>query len=247
MSAIELERVSKRYADAQEVIRALDKVTLAVEPGEVVVLYGPSGSGKTTLLLIAGGLLTPEEGTARIGGRELAAMDRRELISLQREQLGFIYQSPHLMSGVPAVENAAIKLLAGGMTLRAARPRAVHWLERVGLSHRLGHTPEQLSGGERQRVAIARALVSSPSVVLADEPTANLDSRRAREVLELLAGLGREHSAAVLVATHDPQAAQVADRVLALRDGTLLGEEDARKELPALVDAAARSGPGALR
>jgi putative ABC transport system ATP-binding protein len=228
MSAIELERVAKRYTDAREVVCAVDGVTLAVEPSEVAVLYGPSGSGKTTLLLIAGGLLSPDEGTARIGGRDLAALDRRELISLQREQLGFVYQSPHLMSGVPAVENAAVKLLAGGMTLRRARPCAVQWLERVGLSHRLGHTPEQLSAGERQRVAIARALVSSPSVVL-----------------ELLAGLGRDRDAAVVVATHDPQAAQIADTVLALRDGRLLGEKDARTELPTLLDCAGQSEPGA--
>ena len=233
MNALELERVCKSYTDADEVVRALQDVTLHVEAGEIAVLYGPSGSGKTTLLLIAGGLLAPDSGAARISGRDLAGLRSDELLAMQRESLGFIYQSPRLMPGVPAIENAAIKLLAGGMGLRRARPRAADWLEQVGLADRLGHTPEQLSGGERQRVAIARALVSSPSVILADEPTANLDSRRAREVLGLLAALGRDRGAAVLLATHDPHAAAFADTVLALRDGTLLRGEQAQEELPA--------------
>ncbi len=239
MSALELERVSKRYSDAGEVVRVLENITLRVEPGEIAVLYGPSGSGKTTMLLIAGGLLAPDSGAAHIDGRDLATLPGDELLALQRERLGFIYQSPRLMPGVPAVENAAIKLLAGGIGLRSARPRATDWLERVGLSHRLDHTPEQLSGGERQRVAIARALVTSPAVILADEPTANLDSRRAREVLALLAALGRDRSAAVLIATHDPHAASFADTLLALRDGRLLHGEQAQEELPAV--------PAALR
>jgi putative ABC transport system ATP-binding protein len=242
MSTLELERVGKRYADAEEVIRALDCVTFAVEPGEIAILYGPSGSGKTTLLLIAGGLLAPDDGVVRIDGRDLAEFSAEELVTLRRDRLGFIYQSPHLMTGVPAVENAAIKLLAGGTTLRDARNRALDWLTRVGMSERLGHTPEQLSGGERQRVAIARALVTSPSLILADEPTANLDSRRAREVLHLLAGLGREHDATVLIATHDPFAVDIADTVVALRDGRLLSGDDAREELPALADSASSFG-----
>ena len=244
MSALELERVCKRYSDAGEVVRALEDVTLSVEPGEIAVLYGPSGSGKTTMLLIAGGLLAPDSGTAQISGRDLALLRRDELLAIQRESLGFIYQSPRLMAGVPAIENAAIKLLAGGMGLRAARPRAADWLERVGLADRLDHTPEQLSGGERQRVAIARALVSSPTVILADEPTANLDSRRAREVLALLAALGRDRGAAVLVATHDPHAAAFADTVVALRDGRLLRGEQAHEELPAAPPAFPTARPG---
>jgi putative ABC transport system ATP-binding protein len=125
------------------------------------------------------------------------------------------------MRGVPAVENAAIKLLADGIGLRTARPLADDWLRRVGLAHRVRHTPEQLSGGERQRVAIARALINLPQLVLADEPTGNLDSRRGREMLELISAVSREHGAAVLLASHDPQAAEVADRVIWLRDGRL--------------------------
>jgi putative ABC transport system ATP-binding protein len=216
-----LERVGKRYVDADEMVRALDAVSLTIVPGEFVVLYGPSGSGKTTLLLIAAGLLAPDEGVVRVAGDDLAGLSDTRLAKLQRRHLGFIYQSPHLMRGVPAVENAAIKLLADGIGLRTARPLADDWLRRVGLAHRVRHTPEQLSGGERQRVAIARALINSPQLVLADEPTGNLDSRRGREMLELISAVSREHGAAVLLASHDPQAAEVADRVIWLRDGRL--------------------------
>jgi putative ABC transport system ATP-binding protein len=235
MSALELDRIVKRYVDADEVVRAVDGVSLTIEAGQTFALYGPSGSGKTTLLLLAAGLLQPDAGTVRVAGADLATLSPSELAGVQRDGLGFIYQSPHLMTGVPAVENAAIKLLVDGMALKDARPLAADWLERVGLAHRLRHTPEQLSGGERQRVAIARALVNSPRLILADEPTGNLDSRRGRDVLELLAGIAREHNAAVLLATHDPQAAEIADHVLVLRDGKLLQGRDAVDEHPALL------------
>jgi putative ABC transport system ATP-binding protein len=222
MNALELTEVAKRYADADEVVRAVDGVSLTIAPGKTIALYGPSGSGKTTLLLLSAGLLAPDSGTVAVAGSDLASLDTNSLIDLQRKTIGFIYQSPHLLPGVPAVENAALKLLADGRSLRSARPVACDWLERVGLGHRLRHTPEQLSGGERQRVAIARALANNPRVILADEPTGNLDSQRGRELLELLAEIARENGAAVLLATHDPRAADVADEVFALRDGKLL-------------------------
>lgn len=221
MSILELERVVKHYADVDEVVRAVDGVTLAIEPGQVHALYGPSGSGKTTLLLLAAGLLAPDRGIARFAGTDLASLSSGELTAYQRRELGFIYQSAHLMTGVPAAENTAVKLLADGMPLRQARTAAAEWLERVGLSGRLEHTPEQLSGGERQRVAIARALVNEPRLILADEPTGNLDTRRGELILHLLADIARGQGAAVLIATHDPQAATVADSVYWLRDGKL--------------------------
>ncbi len=224
---LELAGVVKRYEDVDDVVRAVDRVDLQIVAGEMIALYGPSGSGKTTLLLLAAGLLTPDEGSVRFGGVDLAGLAPRELAVKQRRGIGFIYQSPHLMNGVPAVENAAVKLLADGVGLRKARSQASEWLERVGLAHRLKHTPEQLSGGERQRVAIARALVNGPNVVLADEPTGSLDSHRGLEVLELLGRLARHRGAAVLLATHDPQAAKVADRVLTLCDGRLVCERGA--------------------
>jgi putative ABC transport system ATP-binding protein len=222
VSTLELQRVVKHYAGPSEVVRAIDGVSLTVAPGEIIALFGPSGSGKSTLLMLAAGLLAPDSGTIRFGERDIASRSDSELTDYQRHDVGFIYQSPHLMSGVPAVENAAIKLLADRVPLRRACRMAVPWLERVGLSRRLRHTPEQLSGGERQRVAIARALVNGPRLILADEPTGNLDTRRGGEILALLAQLGREQKAAIVLATHDLQATEITDRLYTLRDGRLL-------------------------
>jgi putative ABC transport system ATP-binding protein len=227
VSILRYEGVVKQYADVDEVVCAVDDVSVSIEPGEIFALYGPSGSGKTTLLLLAAALLNPDKGSVVFANRYLANMSSREVADYQRRDIGFIYQSFHLMSGVPAVENAAIKLLADGVTLNDARSTATSWLERVGLGHRLDHTPERLSGGERQRVAIARALVNEPRLILADEPTGSLDSRRGLEILNLLAEIAHEQQAAVLLVTHDPQAAAVADRVHGLRDGKLLQGESA--------------------
>jgi putative ABC transport system ATP-binding protein len=219
-SRLELCDVIKHFPATGEVIRAVDGVSLTVAPGELVALYGPSGSGKSTLLLLAAGLLSPDAGTIRFGDRDVSAI-RDGDVDYQRHEVGFISQSVDLLPGVPAVENAAVKLLADRVSLSRARRLAVPWLERVGLGARLDHTPERLSGGERQRVAIARALVNEPKLILADEPTGNLDSRRGQDVLALLRSIGRERNAAVLLVTHDPQAAAFADRALTLRDGKL--------------------------
>jgi putative ABC transport system ATP-binding protein len=233
MSTLELQQVVKHYQGPSEVVRAIDGVSLAVAPGEILALFGPSGSGKSTLLMLAAGLLAPDAGTISFEGRDIPSLPESELTNYQRHDIGFIYQSSHLMSGVPAVENAAIKLLADRVPLRRASRMAVPWLERVGLSRRLGHTPEQLSGGERQRVAIARALVNGPRLILADEPTGNLDTQRGREVLALLAELASEHETAILLATHDRQAAEITDRLYTLRDGRLLPDaEGASLEQP---------------
>jgi putative ABC transport system ATP-binding protein len=218
---LELRDVVKHYPAPSEVARAVDGVTLEIAAGEVVALYGPSGSGKSTLLLLAAGLLTPDTGSIRFGGVEVTELPQRAAAQYQRRDVGFISQSFDLLPGVPAIDNAAVKLLADRIPIRQARRIAVPWLERVGLGHRLDHTPDRLSGGERQRVAIARALVNGPGLILADEPTGSLDSRRGRGILALLAECGRECGAAVLVATHDPQAAQIADRVESLCDGRL--------------------------
>ncbi len=221
MSCLELHAAVKHFSMADDTVRAVDGVSLTVEPGEVVALYGPSGSGKSTLLLLASGLVAPDAGTVRFSGRDLAALAADELAELQRREVGFVSQSIDLLPGVPALDNAAVKLLADRVPLAEARRRTIPWLDRVGLGARLDHVPARLSGGERQRVAIARALVNGPRLVLADEPTGNLDSRRGAEVLALLTGVAREQRAGVLLVTHDPQAAEVADRVLALRDGRL--------------------------
>ncbi len=227
MTALELRDVVRHYREAGERVRAVDGVSMRIDRGELVALYGPSGSGKTTLLLLAAGLLEPDGGDVRVDGRAPTALSPSE----QRGAIGLVTQEPHLLAGVPALDNVALKLLAGRVSLREARHRARRWLLRVGLGDRLGHPPGCLSGGERQRVAIARALVCEPLLILADEPTGNLDSRRGGELLELLAGLCRERDAGVLLVTHDSQAAGLADRVLALRDGLL--------EQPAVVSRAA--------
>jgi ABC-type lipoprotein export system ATPase subunit len=228
MSGLELHRVVKHYASGGELVRAVDGVTLSIEPGEVLALCGPSGSGKTTLLLLAAGLIAPEAGSVRFHGCDLARLPGERLAEYQRRDVGFVSQSFDLLPGVPAIDNAAVKLLADRVPLQAARREAMPWMERVGLGRRLSHLPAQLSGGERQRVAIARALVNGPRLLLADEPTGNLDTQRGAEVLALLVRVSREHNTAVVLVTHDPHAAEMADRVLTLRDGQLAAYERER-------------------
>ena len=218
---LRLLEVSKRYIGAGETIAAVDRVSLEVGPGEFVALYGPSGSGKTTLLLMAAALLQPDAGRVLFEGREVSSLSANESARYRRERAGVIFQSFHLTSGASALDNAAMKLLSLGMTLGEASAIARPWLERVGLGERVEHTPAQMSMGERQRVAIARALANDPGVLLADEPTGNLDSRRGREILELLTEICRERKIPVLLVTHDPQATAYVDRVFTLRDGKL--------------------------
>jgi putative ABC transport system ATP-binding protein len=220
-----LRDVVKHYFSAGEVVRAVDGVTLTVEPGEMVALYGPSGSGKTTLLMMAAAMLRPDSGTATFDGRDLAALSKNEAADYRLRQVGMIMQDYELMLGVPAVDNAALKLLSDRISLSAARKQAVPWLMRVGLEHRMAAPPEQLSGGERQRVAIAQALATGPRLILADEPTGSIDTERGRAILELLRAISHEEQVGVLLVTHDPQAAEIADRVQTLRDGKLVEHE----------------------
>jgi putative ABC transport system ATP-binding protein len=221
---LELERVVKHYHGAGEEVRAVDGVSLRADAGEMLALQGPSGSGKTTLLLLIAGLLTPEAGRIRYGERDIATFSEAQASQYLLREIGFIYQNAQLMPRVTALENAAIKLVLGGTGLREAQRLVRPWLERVGLGGKLASTPEELSGGERQRVAIARALAGEPRLILADEPTGNLDSRRSAEVVELLRRIAREREAAVVLVTHDGEAAALADRRLTLRDGRLCGE-----------------------
>lgn len=218
---LELHHVVKRFRSAAEEVRALDGISLQLRAGEMLALQGPSGSGKTTLLLLAACALRADAGSVRYDGRDLAALSESQAAQYRLADVGLISQSTHLMARVAAVENAATKLLLGGVPPRQAHARATHWLERVGIGARAQRTPEELSGGERQRVAIARALAGEPRLILADEPTASLDSQRSVEIVELLAELAHEDGRAVLLVTHDAEAAAAADRVLALRDGRL--------------------------
>jgi putative ABC transport system ATP-binding protein len=224
MAALELEDVVKHYAGSGEQIRAIDGVSLRVEPGEMVALMGPSGSGKSTLLLLVGGLLAPDAGTIHFGERDLSLLSEEGRSQYLQHDVGFIYQNFPLLPRVNVVENAAIKLLLSGTGMREAQARVIPWLERVGLGDRLGHMPEQLSGGERQRVAPGWALAGEPMLVLADEPTGNLASSRSREIVDLLRAVAHERGAMVLLVTHDLEAAAAADRTCALRDGRLDGE-----------------------
>jgi putative ABC transport system ATP-binding protein len=222
---LELRELVKHYpAVDDEPVRAVDGVSLTVAAGEMVALYGPSGSGKTTLLMLIAGLLEPDSGSITFAERDLASLSRAERAGYRRRELGFIRQSPDLVPGVRAIDNASLKLFAE-VTHKRAHRQILPLLERLGVDGRLNHTPEQLSMGERQRLMIARALSTDPKLVLADEPTGSLDSSRGRDTLALLSEICRERRAAMLLVTHDPQAATFADRVLGLRDGRLVEHE----------------------
>ena len=224
---LELERVVKHYRGGGEEVHAVEGVSLTVHAGEMVALHGPSGSGKTTLLKLAATLLEPDRGTIRFNGRDLSSFSEDQASDYLLRDVGFVYQSFHLMPRVSALENASIKLLLGGVPRRKAQKQALEWLGRLGLEGRVERTPEQLSGGERQRVAIARALAGDPELILADEPTGNLDSARSREIVALLGEIAHERGAGVLLVTHDTEAAQLADHSFTLRDGELHKEMSA--------------------
>ncbi len=226
---LELEGVLKHYHGEGEEVRAVDGVSFTIAPGEMLALLGPSGSGKTTLLLLIAALLRPEAGAIRFQGRDITTISENQASEYLLRDVGFVFQNFHLMPRVSAVENAARKLLIGGVGMRDAQARASQWLERVGLADRLEHTPEKMSGGERQRVAIARALAGEPGLILADEPTGNLDSARSREIVQLLRSVAHERGARVLLVTHDRDAAAIADRCCTLHDGKLI---DGAPDLP---------------
>ena len=221
MSTLELREVVKHYKGGNETVNAVDGVSLSVAPGEFVALYGPSGSGKTTLLMMAATIKRPDAGSITFGGRELAGLTERESARFRRETVGIVFQSFHLMRGASALNNACLKLFALDVGLREAHDMARPWLERLGLGHRLNHKPGEMSMGERQRVAIARALANKPQLLLADEPTGNLDSKRSREVLGLLSEICAEENIPAILVTHDPQATAFVTRVHTLCDGTL--------------------------
>jgi putative ABC transport system ATP-binding protein len=225
---LQLEDVVKHYRGRGEEICAVDGLALEVRAGEMVAIHGPSGSGKTTLLLMVAALLAPDSGTIRYDGRDLASFSDKQISEYQLRELGFIYQRFRLMPTATALENAARKLLLGGVRMRDAQARAKPWLERVGLGDRLDHAASEMSGGERQRVAIARVLACQPRLILADEPTGNLDSARGRAIVQLLGTIAREQQTAVVLVTHDLAVLDLADRSYALRDGKLIDADRPR-------------------
>jgi len=218
---LELEHTCKHYASPGGSVRAVDDVSVTVGPGELAAVFGPSGSGKTTLLLLAAGLIRADSGYVRFDGIDLSTLSKRDALSYRRMKLGLVFQNFNLIPGLSAEENVALPLLLRGMHRREARRRAMAALSDVDLRQRTGHTPAQLSGGEQQRVAIARAIVGEPQLVLADEPTGNLDSTSGVGILELLLSLPRERAVTMIIVTHDARVAHCADRLLAMRDGKL--------------------------
>jgi putative ABC transport system ATP-binding protein len=218
--------VSKVYRLDGVEVRALDGVELIVARGDSVAIMGPSGSGKSTLLGLLGGLDRPTGGTLRFDGRDVTGLSEDELAAVRNRVVGFVFQNFQLLPRTPAVANVGLPLVYRGLGRGERRQRAVDALQSVGLAHRLQHRPSQLSGGEQQRVAIARALVTEPAMLLADEPTGNLDSRSGEEVLDLLGRLHDERGVAVVVVTHDPGVAARLGRRVTLRDGRIVPERE---------------------
>jgi putative ABC transport system ATP-binding protein len=232
-SVIALDHVSKSYPMAGSWLAVLHDVTLHIAPGEFVAIMGASGSGKSTLMNIIGCLDRPTRGQYRLLGRDISTASRSELADVRNQTLGFVFQNFNLLSRTSALENVELPLVYAGVGSRERRERARAALERVGLGARLDHTPNQLSGGQQQRVAIARALVGNPGVILADEPTGNLDSRTTLEVMELFQELSHSSITLVLV-THEPDLAPFASRVITLKDGRIAS--DRRQEpVPVVV------------
>ena len=220
---IALRSLSRSYDMGGAPVHALRDVTLKVEPGEHVAVVGPSGSGKSTLLHILGFLDHPSSGSYRFAGREVADLPEEELSRLRRHEVGFVFQFFHLLLRLSALGNVDVPMLFAGVDADERRERARAALESVGLGHRMDHRPDQLSGGERQRVAIARSVVMGPRLLLADEPTGNLDRVAAADVMELLEGVSRDGRTLVVV-THDPAVAERARRVLRMEDGAIVEE-----------------------
>ncbi len=218
---VEVTNLSKRY-EGKRTVHALRDVSFRVEKGEMIATMGPSGSGKSTLLNIIGGLDRPSEGSVIIDGRDTTGLNDDDLTRLRREKIGFIFQFFNLLPTLTAQENVALPLYLTGAGGKEARARALEMLERAGLGDRTEHLPDELSGGEQQRVAMARALILSPPLILADEPTGNLDSKNGQEVLALFKRLQSRFGTTVIMVTHDAKAAAFCDRILNMHDGQLV-------------------------
>ena len=215
----------KTYAQGEAAMRALDEVTFDLHAGELALLVGPSGSGKTTLLSIMGCILRPTSGSLRVLGDEVTRLAERDLPVIRRERIGFVFQAFNLFPTLTALQNVALALDLKGVPGRAARDKAAALLDQVGLANKLGAYPADLSGGQKQRVAIARALAGDPPILLADEPTAALDSQSGRTVMDLLQRLARERGRAVAIVTHDNRMQGYGDRVVRMEDGRIVTDE----------------------
>ena len=222
---LQVTHISKKYGSGTTAVTAVHDVSLSVSPGEIVLIMGPSGSGKTTLLSMLGALLKPSEGTILLNGTVISALAESRLPEIRLRQFGFIFQDFNLLSALTTLENVAIVAELAGTRSKEARRKATDLLRELGLGERLNFLPEKLSGGEKQRVAIARALVNDPALILADEPTANLDSKIGQEIMRLLRRIAKEQRRSVIIVSHDQRIRDIADRVLWLEDGEFKKEE----------------------
>ena len=218
-ATLDVREVSKRFGDGATGVLAVRDISLAIQPGEIVLIMGPSGSGKTTLLSMMGALLKPTNGSIHLDGTAISELSEGQLPDIRLRQFGFIFQDFNLLSALTVLENVAIVAELAGRKRRAARDRASALLTDLGLGERLEFLPEKLSGGEKQRVAIARALINDPALVLADEPTANLDSKIGHEIMRLLRRIAKDQGRSVVIVSHDQRIRDIADRVLWLEDG----------------------------
>ena len=225
MKVVEVDNLYRTYGSDAAQVTALDHVSFDVDAGEFVAVMGPSGCGKSTLLHLVGGLDRPTEGTVKIDGQDLSALDDDALTDLRRQRIGFIFQFFNLIPTLDALGNTALPLVLGGTSPDDAEPRATEWLEKLEVADRSTHRPEELSGGQRQRVAIARALVTDPSLILADEPTGNLDSSAAEDFAVLLRETVDRWERSILLVTHDPRISSFADRILLMKDGQIVEEQ----------------------
>ena len=222
---IQIQNLVKSYGTGSNAVHALTGVSLEVHAGEVLVLMGPSGSGKTTLLSIMGGILSASSGSVKIADREIVGLPDRELPAIRRHNFGFIFQGFNLFPALTAQENVAIMCNLKGTSGHDAQQKAASLLSQVGLDKKLNAYPADLSGGQKQRVAIARALAGDPAIILADEPTAALDSTSGRTVLDILSGLAKQHGRAVVIVTHDPRVLDYCDRIIHIEDGRVTRQE----------------------
>jgi putative ABC transport system ATP-binding protein len=224
MFTIQANHLTKIFGSGPAAVTALDDVNLTIRSGEFVAIMGPSGCGKSTLLHLLGGLDRPTRGQVLLEGESIADMPDNRLTELRRRKMGFVFQFFNLIPVLSAVENAALPVTLDGVRLPEAKERAAEWLTRFGLADRLGSRPDQLSGGQQQRVAIARALVAKPVLILADEPTGNLDTRAGDEIAGLLREVSQEYGRTVVMVTHDPRIAAYANRIVFLKDGRVVDE-----------------------
>ena len=224
MSLVQTQNLTKIYGSGSTAVTALDHVNINIHDGEFVAIMGPSGCGKSTLLHLLGGLDTPSDGKVVIDGMSIAEMPDDQLTELRRRRIGFVFQFFNLIPVLNAAENAALPITLDGVKPADAAAKAREWLGRFGLADRSANRPDQLSGGEQQRVAIARALVAEPSLILADEPTGNLDTRSGDEIASLLRNVSKEYNRTIVMVTHDPRIAAYADRIIFLKDGKVVDE-----------------------